>query len=276
MRDHYRHTKIIATVGPATESEERLSQLISAGVDVLRLNMAHATREWVLELVARVRRVSSELSRQVAVMMDVKGPEIRAGPVDETIVLEVGDELELFTDSPTPGARAVSVNYPGLPNDVQVGATMLLDSGLMRFEITSKDSCPRRDSSRLARDVGDDSLARGAAPGAASRPLVTLLARTLLDDTVAATRAEHTAFGAFAVATIVDSVVALLLSVLHDAIATPGSENATRRTLAVATVIDTIVAFLTLPALALSVSAAGRQRAVGVAAAVLAGVQVGP
>ncbi len=138
MRERYRHTKIIATLGPATENEEKLRALVEAGVDVFRLNMAHGTREWVLELVARVRRVSEELHRHVAVMMDVKGPEIRTGAVPSPLEFAVGDELELHTKEPTPGRRSVSVNYPGLPQDVTVGATVLVDSGLMRFAIIDK------------------------------------------------------------------------------------------------------------------------------------------
>jgi pyruvate kinase len=59
MRGYYRHTKIIATVGPATESDERLGQLISAGVDVFRLNMAHGSGEWAAALIQRVRKVST-------------------------------------------------------------------------------------------------------------------------------------------------------------------------------------------------------------------------
>ena len=62
MRGYYRHTKIIATVGPATESPEQLGKLIHAGVDVIRLNMAHGTGEWVTSLVARIREVSVEVS----------------------------------------------------------------------------------------------------------------------------------------------------------------------------------------------------------------------
>ena len=74
---NYRHTKIIATLGPATESRDKLAHLIRAGVDVLRLNMAHGTREWVTDTIARIRAVSAEVGRHAAVMMDVKGPEIR-------------------------------------------------------------------------------------------------------------------------------------------------------------------------------------------------------
>jgi pyruvate kinase len=139
MRSHYRHTKIIATVGPATESNEMLVQLVSHGVDVIRLNMAHGTGEWVIGLVKRIREVSKEIHRHVAVMMDVKGPEIRTGVVDAPIDLVVGETFEFFTDKPSAGIRGVVVNYPGLPEDVNVGATMLVDSGLIRLQVTDKD-----------------------------------------------------------------------------------------------------------------------------------------
>ena len=66
MRGHYRHTKIIATVGPSTESPERLGQLITAGVDVLPLNMAHGTGEWAAALIKQIREVSNKLGRHVA------------------------------------------------------------------------------------------------------------------------------------------------------------------------------------------------------------------
>jgi len=139
MRGYYRHTKIVATVGPATESDERLGQLIAAGVDVLRLNMAHGSGEWAATLIERVRQVSAIAGRHVAVMMDVKGPEIRTGVLSEPIELAVGDELELYTATPTPGVNGVSVNYPGLPNDVALGTTILLDSGLLRLEVVHLD-----------------------------------------------------------------------------------------------------------------------------------------
>jgi pyruvate kinase len=135
MRGYYRHTKIVATIGPATESEEKLAQLISAGVDVMRLNMAHGSGEWAAELIRRVRKVSNELRRHVAIMMDVKGPEIRTGATKDVLELCVGDMLELYTDAPTEGMRSVFVNYPGLPGDVLVGSTILVDSGLIRLEV---------------------------------------------------------------------------------------------------------------------------------------------
>jgi pyruvate kinase len=139
MRGHYRHTKIVATIGPSTESSERLTQLISAGVDVIRLNMAHGSGEWVISVVKRIREVSKEIQRHVAVMMDVKGPEIRTGTVTTPIELNPGETFEFYTTKPSEGVRGIDVNYPGLPADVGIGATLLLDSGLIRMEVIDKD-----------------------------------------------------------------------------------------------------------------------------------------
>jgi pyruvate kinase len=138
----YRHTKIIATLGPATESRQRLSELIGAGVDIMRLNMAHASKQWVDEVLWHIREVSSELGRHVAVMMDVKGPEIRTGPVDQPVELQAGDPLVLFTEHGAPaadGTLSVSVNYPGLPADLDLGSKVLVDSGLLHLQVVAKD-----------------------------------------------------------------------------------------------------------------------------------------
>jgi len=138
----YRHTKIIATIGPATESEEMLGRLIFTGVDVMRLNMAHGTGQWVKEIVARIRKVSEIVGRDVAVMIDVKGPEIRTGHVDTPIELKRGDLIRLCVreeDLAAESCVSVSVNYPDLPKDVKVGATVLVDSGLIRLKVLEKD-----------------------------------------------------------------------------------------------------------------------------------------
>lgn len=139
MRGYYRHTKIITTLGPATETRQRLSSLINSGVDVVRLNMAHCTGEWVTDIVKRIREVSKEVQRHVAVMMDVKGPEIRTGVVANPIDLQPGDLFEFYTTRPTDGFPGIDVNYRGLPNDVSVGTTVLVDSGLIRLEVVDRD-----------------------------------------------------------------------------------------------------------------------------------------
>jgi len=141
MSSYYRHTKIIATLGPATESKEMLAKLITAGVDMLRLNMAHASHQWVDNAMWFIREASDEVGRHVAVMMDVKGPEIRTGKVDQPIVLKAKDLIEFHIEEATPtgDVPAVSVNYPGLPGDLEVGVIVLIDSGLIRMRVESKD-----------------------------------------------------------------------------------------------------------------------------------------
>lgn len=138
---YYRHTKIIATLGPATESKEMLAKLITAGVDILRLNMAHASHQWVDDAMWFIREASNEVDRHVGVMMDVKGPEIRTGRVENDIVVNTGDHFEIYIEAaePTGDVAAVSVNYPGLPADLNLGDTVLIDSGLIRMKVIDRD-----------------------------------------------------------------------------------------------------------------------------------------
>ena len=141
---YLRRTKIIATLGPATESEDMLVKLIAAGADVLRLNMAHASHDWTRMIIRRIRAASKTAGREVAIMMDIKGPEIRTGDVEIPIQLQAG---EIFDFTVKPGSergqaeeiRSVDVNYRDLVNDIKVGDTVLVDSGLIRLEVLSKD-----------------------------------------------------------------------------------------------------------------------------------------
>ncbi len=138
-----RRTKIIATLGPATESEEMLVQLIAAGVDVVRLNMAHARHDWTRMIIRRIRAASHKAGRDVAIMMDIKGPEIRTGDLDAPIDLKPGEIFD-FTVKPDADrergeeVRSVDVNYRNLVNDIKVGDTVLVDNGLIRLEVLAK------------------------------------------------------------------------------------------------------------------------------------------
>ncbi|MEY3773559.1 MAG: hypothetical protein RLZZ129_339 [Verrucomicrobiota bacterium] len=144
MPHDFRRTKIIFTLGPATDSEAMLEKLIGAGADIVRLNMAHATHDWTRTVVRRIRAVSARLGREVAVMMDIKGPEIRTGDLAAPIELQPG---EIFDFTVKPGAdrenaeevRSVDVNYQDLVNDIKVGDTVLVDNGLIRLEVLAKD-----------------------------------------------------------------------------------------------------------------------------------------
>jgi pyruvate kinase len=143
--DTFRRTKIIFTLGPATESEEMLETLLRDGADVIRLNMAHATHEWTRKIIARIRSVSARIGIEVAIMMDIKGPEIRTGVLDNPIELKPG---EIFDFTVKPGTsreqaeeiRSVDVNYQDLVKDINVGDIVLVDNGLIQLEVLSKES----------------------------------------------------------------------------------------------------------------------------------------
>ena len=141
--DSFRRTKIIATLGPATESETMLEALVGAGVDIFRLNMAHASHDWTRAIIRRIRAVSTSAGREVAVMMDIKGPEIRTGDLAAPLELRAG---EVFDFTVKPGVagqsgeevRSVDVNYQGLVHDIRVGDEVLVDNGLLRLEVLEK------------------------------------------------------------------------------------------------------------------------------------------
>ncbi len=140
MKNKTHKTKIIFTIGPATQDEATLEKLIHAGVDICRINMAHADHSWTTEIIQRVRKVCDKVGRHIAIMMDVKGPEIRTGDVPETFELKK-DEIFEFTygeglgGAGADGVRRVDVNYPGFANDMNEGDTVLVDSGLIRLKV---------------------------------------------------------------------------------------------------------------------------------------------
>ena len=125
--------KLSPPLVPPPKAASDSGSLIARGVDVIRLNMAHGSGEWVTALVKRIREVSEGDERHVAVMMDVKGPEIRTGVVAEADRTEDRGGISSFSPlRPARASAASSVNYPGLPGDVSLGATVLVDSGLIR------------------------------------------------------------------------------------------------------------------------------------------------
>ncbi|MBV9010102.1 MAG: pyruvate kinase [Verrucomicrobia bacterium] len=134
-----RKTKIICTLGPASDGAEMMRKLISAGADVFRINMSHADPGHVRELVPQIRRIADECRRAVAILMDTQGPAIRTGDVKTDLHLKRGDILELTVRGATSEeAYSVDVNYPDLLNDVKAGDTMLVDNGVIRLLVLEK------------------------------------------------------------------------------------------------------------------------------------------
>lgn len=137
-----RKTRIICTLGPATESPEMLRKLVEAGADVFRLNMSHARHEWCREIVPRIRAISEEAGRTVGVLFDLQGPSIRTGDVGEKIALTKGDLVEFRVEgSASQIEKSTTVNYPGLMSDVSEGNELTVDNGelLMKIEKVSED-----------------------------------------------------------------------------------------------------------------------------------------
>lgn len=136
-----RKTKIIATLGPATDSPEIQRDLIAAGATVFRINMSHAPHEVVRRHVRQIREIAAATGTGPAILMDLQGPAIRTGEVPATITLKTGDEVELRQPG-TAATRAISTttNYPGLAADLKIGATVLVDNGVLHFQVVSKDS----------------------------------------------------------------------------------------------------------------------------------------
>jgi pyruvate kinase len=134
-----RKTKIICTLGPATEKTEVLRQLIQKGSDVFRVNMSHATHEWVREIVPRIRMLAQKAGRAVALLLDTQGPAIRTGDLKASLDLKPGDILEFTVRGAKSKERySVDVNYPGFADDVTVGGTILVDNGLIKLLVLDK------------------------------------------------------------------------------------------------------------------------------------------
>lgn len=131
-----KRTKIVATLGPATNSEETIKSMILEGVDVFRINFSHADYDTVKSNIATIRKLSDELSLHVAILGDLQGPKLRVGVIKEEVVLQPGDELSFCTGEEFEGTKEkVYMNYDNFPKDVQVGERVLLDDGKLIFEV---------------------------------------------------------------------------------------------------------------------------------------------
>jgi len=142
MKRTTRKTRIICTLGPATDSDEMLKAMIEAGSNVFRLNMSHAKHDWVRDVCARIRTISADLGEHVAILVDLQGPSIRTGDVDGELVLRKGDLVEFRKGDAEPSMElSTTVNYVGLMADVTVGDSLIVDNGnlLMRIKEVNID-----------------------------------------------------------------------------------------------------------------------------------------
>ncbi|WP_461031522.1 pyruvate kinase [Streptomyces mayteni] len=132
-----RRAKIVCTLGPATDSYERIVALVEAGMDVARLNLSHgAHREHELRY-QRVRRAAEEKGRSIGILADLQGPKIRLGSFREgPVLLENGDEFTITTEDVAGDVNRCGTTYPGLASDVRPGERILVDDGRVALEVT--------------------------------------------------------------------------------------------------------------------------------------------
>jgi pyruvate kinase len=136
-----RHTKIIATLGPASSSEAMIRELLASGVDVFRLNFSHGTHETHGQTITRIRAAAEALERRVAILTDLSGPKIRTGRLRDgaPIPLNVGNELRIAVGDFVGGPGRVSTSYADLPKAVRKGDPLLLDDGRLQLRVEDKD-----------------------------------------------------------------------------------------------------------------------------------------
>ncbi len=134
-----RKTKIVCTIGPACSDEKTLTEMCRNGMNVARLNFSHGTHEEHQARIDMIKKVRKKLNLPIAIMLDTKGPEYRIKTFKEgKIQLKEGDTFTFTTKDVEGNNERVSVNYAGLPQDLDIGGVILLNDGLLKFEITDK------------------------------------------------------------------------------------------------------------------------------------------
>jgi pyruvate kinase len=131
----YNKTKIVATIGPASNSKEMLRALVKEGVDVFRLNFSHGTHPDHQRVIDAVREINTEMGTTVALLLDLQGPKIRVQEVQPDVTLERGQEFIITTRQLTGNREIASTSYQELPKDVKRGDTILIDDGKIELKV---------------------------------------------------------------------------------------------------------------------------------------------
>lgn len=130
--------KIVATIGPASESREKILELAQAGVNVFRINLSHAQKDEVFERINRIRQAEKLFGQPLAVMGDLVGPKIRIGTVEPGVILGKGAKLKLLTKQTYGSAESISINFPQIIKNLEKGHEIYLGDGEIKLEVVEK------------------------------------------------------------------------------------------------------------------------------------------
>jgi pyruvate kinase len=140
-------TKIIATLGPASDKEEIIEEMILSGVDVFRINFSHAEHEDVKKRIQSIRKISKKLNSNTSILADLQGPKLRIGKVEADTTVAPGDQIAFLNGDPFEGNKEkVFMNYENFSRDVKPGERILLDDGKLIFEVIATDKQSRVDA----------------------------------------------------------------------------------------------------------------------------------
>ncbi|MDE3067026.1 MAG: pyruvate kinase [Verrucomicrobiota bacterium] len=140
QRGMARRTKIVSTLGPATDSAGMIGRLMDAGVNVFRLNMSHAPHDWMRRVVADIRATAAARRRHIGIMMDTQGPAIRTGDISSPLNLQPGQKFALTVrGEQSEEEHSVDVNYENFVNDISVGDVVLIDNGAIEMKVLAKN-----------------------------------------------------------------------------------------------------------------------------------------
>ncbi len=132
-------TKIVATLGPATNSKEVLKELADEGVNVFRINFSHADYDTVKTRIQQIREINQENDYNIAILADLQGPKLRVGVMEEGVVLEEGDTFQFTSEECIGNKEKAFMTYKRFPKDVNVGEHILVDDGKLLMEVTATD-----------------------------------------------------------------------------------------------------------------------------------------
>lgn len=139
QREILRRTKIVSTLGPATDSADMIGRLMDAGVNIFRLNMSHAPHDWVRRVFADIRTESAKRKRFTGILMDTQGPAIRTGDISSPLDLQPGQKFTLTVrGEQSEEEHSVDVNYENFVNDISVGDVVLIDNGTIQMKVLAK------------------------------------------------------------------------------------------------------------------------------------------